>query len=123
MPVGRTNTNASMNASSIGPCRPWAFRSALAGSSPVFHAPPVLTRPALRDLSRVTAGKVRRSPSIVSTGLAPAANGARPGSNQMCIAVTPDVVTRIVSPSIFASTRARVQCSATASTVSQNILL
>ena len=63
------------------------------------------------------------APSIVSVGLTPAANGARPGSNARCIAVTPEVVTRIASPSIFASARARVQCSATASTVIQNILL
>ena len=77
----------------------------------------------MSDLSRATAGSVTAVPSIVSVGLTPAANGARPGSNAKCSADTPAVVARMASPSIAALTRARSQCCAMASTVTQNILL
>ena len=47
--AARTRT-LSMNASSIGPCRPCVLRSAAGGQLAGFQAPPVLTRPARQRL-------------------------------------------------------------------------
>ena len=93
------------------------------GSSADFHEDPFLTRPAFSDLSRLTGGNVSASPSIFTTGLVPTAKGERPASKARCIAVTFVVVTVIVSPSIFAFTRARSHSCPMASTVIQNMLL
>src|SRR5688500_2403920 len=82
-PVGLTLRKGLRQAASIGPWRPCSFRRPVGLGSAGLHAPLIFTYCSEKDWSAVTGAADTLLPSIVTTGVTPAANGDRPAANRI----------------------------------------